>query len=107
MMRFPRSIKTGLATGALLVTALACSGGTALAAGAEAPVVESGGTLSTTPPSASVYGFVNPEEQTSSCEVEFGTTTGYGSSVPCEPATLEGAEPQFVTGSLAGLEAGP
>jgi hypothetical protein len=79
------------------------SSGVAFAA-PEAPIAEPGGVLSTTPFSASVYAFVNPESQTTACQFEYGTSTTYGNSVPCEPASLEGAESQFVTGALTGLE---
>jgi hypothetical protein len=89
--------------GALGVGTLAGSG-VAFAAPPEAPVTEPGGVLSTTPSSASVYAFVNPENQMTSCQFEYGPSTSYGSNVPCEPASLEGEESQFVTGAFAGLE---
>ncbi|HEX3518062.1 MAG TPA: hypothetical protein VHT29_03405 [Solirubrobacteraceae bacterium] len=50
-------------------------------------------------------GTVNPENQaTASCVFEYGTTISYGSSRPCEPASLSGFGPQTVTASVAGLE---
>jgi hypothetical protein len=89
--------------GALGVGTLAGSS-VAFAAPPEAPVTEPGGVLSTTPSSASVYAFVNPENQVTSCQFEYGPSTSYGSNVPCEPVSLEGEESQFVTGTFAGLE---
>jgi hypothetical protein len=68
------------------------------------PRVEPGSVLSLTPFASTVYAFVDPENQTTSCVFEYGTTALYGSSVPCEPATLEGSGAQFVTGAFAGLE---
>jgi hypothetical protein len=102
MMR-ARSLAVLVVLSTFAVGALA-GGGVAFAAPPEAPVTEPGGVLSTTPSSASVYAFVNPENQTTSCVFEYGTSTSYGSSVPCEPASLEGTENHFVIGTFAGLE---
>jgi len=93
-----------LATLGTLGIGTLASGGVAFAAPPEAPLVEAGEVSSTTPSSASVNAFVNPENQTTSCQFEYGTSTSYGNSVPCEPASLEGTESQFVTGAFSGLE---
>jgi hypothetical protein len=74
---------------------------TTLAAKPVAP--EGGEVIATTPFSGTVYAFVNPENQTTSCEFEYGTTTAYGKSVPCEPSTLEGGGAQFVSANFTGL----
>jgi hypothetical protein len=73
---------------------------------AAAPVVALGGILGLTPITASVFEFLDAESQPTSCVYEYGTTTAYGSSVPCEPATLGGPGQQFVVAAFAGLEAG-
>jgi hypothetical protein len=43
-----------------------------------------------TPFGAHVEALVNPNNQTSTCEVQYGKTTAYGGSAACEPASLEG-----------------
>jgi hypothetical protein len=73
---------------------------------AAAPAVAPGEVLGLTPTTASVFEFLDAESQPTSCVYEYGTTTAYGSSTPCEPATLGGAGQQFVTAAFAGLEAG-
>jgi NHL repeat len=60
------------------------------------------------PNSATVEGTVNPESETleGSCEVQYGKTTAYGQSVPCEPEKVgTGQSPVPVTANLPGLEA--
>jgi len=47
---------------------------------------------------------VNPENQTASCKVEYGPSTAYGSTVPCEQASIEGGE-QTVDTTLSLLAA--
>jgi hypothetical protein len=55
---------------------------------------------------ASVRAEVNPENQvTTSCVFEYGATSAYGESVPCEPGTLEGFGAQTVSHPLTGLQA--
>ncbi|MGC2374393.1 MAG: hypothetical protein WA484_11020 [Solirubrobacteraceae bacterium] len=56
--------------------------------------------------SVTVEGTVNPESKTleGSCIVEYGTTTAYGSSVPCSPGSVgTGETPVHVTAVLTGL----
>jgi hypothetical protein len=49
---------------------------------------------------------VNPENQpTTSCVFEYGTTSSYGESAPCEPGVLEGFGGQSISHPLAGLQA--
>ncbi len=70
---------------------------------ASKPVTEGGAVTGNTPYSGSVNTLVNPENQSTSCVFEYGETTSYGSSVPCEPNSLEGSEAQSVSGSFTGL----
>jgi hypothetical protein len=59
----------------------------------------------TSPSEVSVSGEVNPEGQgPATCVFEFGTTTGYGKSVPCSQGAVEGAGFVPVTATLAGLD---
>ncbi len=58
------------------------------------------------PNSATVEGTVNPESPTleGGCEVQYGTGTSYGSSVPCSPEKVGTDEkPKAVTAKLTGL----
>jgi hypothetical protein len=70
---------------------------------ASKPTTEGGEVSSLTPFSASVFTSVNPENEPTSCMFEYGETLTYGNSVPCEPSSLEGPEPQTVTGTFTGL----
>ncbi|MGC2375091.1 MAG: hypothetical protein WA484_14555 [Solirubrobacteraceae bacterium] len=65
-----------------------------------------GGVASNGRTGATVEGTVNPESKTleADCEVEYGTTTEYGSSVPCSPSSAgTGETPVHVTAVLSGL----
>jgi hypothetical protein len=53
---------------------------------------------------AHLEAFVNPNNEPTGCKVEYGTSTSYGSEVPCEPATLGGYGEQGVGVTLRGLE---
>lgn len=55
---------------------------------------------------ATVSGMVNPEGGVTSCEFEYGTTSSYGSSVPCAKAPGSGEEAVAVSAALSGLTAG-
>lgn len=50
-----------------------------------------------------ISGAVTPNGEASACKFEYGTSTSYGTSVPCEPAAGEGFLPVSVTGTLAEL----
>lgn len=66
-----------------------------------------GGSLAVSPTSQTVEGAVNPESETlgATCEVQYGTTTSYGTTAPCSPAEVGAGElPTSVTASLTGLE---
>jgi hypothetical protein len=59
---------------------------------------------SITQTSAILHGSVNPNGSlVSECKVEWGTTTSYGSSVPCTPAPGSGTSPVEVSGEGMGL----
>jgi hypothetical protein len=49
---------------------------------------------------------VNPNNQVTSCVVQYGKTIAYGTNVACEPASLEGFGNQRVALPVTGLEAG-
>jgi hypothetical protein len=52
-------------------------------------------------------GTVNPHNSAiTACRFDFGLTTAYGQSVPCEALPGSGGKPVFVTASLPGLEIG-
>jgi hypothetical protein len=60
---------------------------------------------STSPTTAAVGGSVNPAGvQVTSCEFEYGTSTSYGQSVPCEQTVGNGTSPVAVTATLSPLQ---
>lgn len=69
-----------------------------------------GAVASLRPTSVTLQGSVNPEgAKVSSCEFEYGTTTSYGQTAECEPASGslgEGKEPVLVGAKLSGLPSG-
>jgi alpha-tubulin suppressor-like RCC1 family protein len=91
------------------------SGVTAISGGAfdgvaafenESPAPETGSASSVTQGSATVSATVNPNGATvSECKFEYGTTTAYGSSVPCSSSPGLGTKPVAVSASLTGLAA--
>lgn len=59
------------------------------------------------PEKATLNATVNPEGvQVSSCVFEYGESTAYGQSVPCEPSPGAGEAPVVLSAKPAGLEAG-
>jgi hypothetical protein len=86
------------ALGALLLTA-------ASAFAAPPPTVDFEFTAGVTSTTATLQAAVNPNNQVTTCEFQYGETTAYGSEAPCEPASLQGGF-QFVSAALSGLEAG-
>jgi hypothetical protein len=54
---------------------------------------------------ATLSGMVNPEGGVTSCEFEYGTTSSYGSSVPCAEAPGSGELEVEVSAALSGLTA--
>jgi len=72
----------------------------------EAPTVTTGAASSLTQSTASLNALVNPNgEQVTECKLEYGTTTSYGSSAPCDAQPGAGNSPVTVSASLAGLTA--
>ncbi len=67
-------------------------------------VIEAASAL--TPGTASLNATVNPNGwPPSECELEYGTSTAYGSSAPCTPAPGSGTSPVAVAAQIAGLTA--
>ncbi len=73
-----------------------------------APSVETKGSSEVGASSATLYASVNPRGgPLSACTFEYGTTTGYGSSVPCAALPGSGSSPVEVSAAIAsGLVAG-
>jgi hypothetical protein len=72
----------------------------------KAPTVLTGSASSITQASATLNGTVNPNGgEVTSCELEYGTTTTYGSSVACSPAAGSGTSAVAVSGAIKDLEA--
>ncbi len=72
----------------------------------EPPTVTTEAPAEITTSAAILKGTVNPDyEEATECELEYGTTTAYGSSLPCSPATPggENGEPVPVSASIEGL----
>jgi hypothetical protein len=87
-------------------------GGTAEPTGAAwlfatGPVVVTGAASAMTETSATLNGTVNPNgESVSDCHFEYGTTTSYGSSVPCSALPGAGNSPVAVSATVGGLTPG-
>jgi hypothetical protein len=70
----------------------------------EAPAVTTGVASSVSTSSATLNGTVNPNRgAVSECEFEYGTSTAYGSTVPCSPSPGSGNSPVTVSASITGL----
>ena len=71
-----------------------------------APAVEAKPASAVTQTSATLNGTVNPEgAEVSKCEVEYGPTTAYGSSVACSSPPGSGSSAVPVSASVTGLTA--
>lgn len=69
-----------------------------------APVALTGGPSAVMQSTASVAGTVNPEDAPlSSCRFEYGTSSGYGQSVPCASVPGPGSAAVEVTAAITGL----
>ena len=69
-----------------------------------APTVEPKAPSSLTQTSATLTGTVNLEGgEVSNCEIDYGTTTAYGSTVPCSVAAGSGSGPVAVSALVTGL----
>lgn len=90
---------------ALLVVAVVAVVGAGAAAAATAPSATTGPVSSVGPTTATVTGTVNPNGTATTWHVEYGTTTGYGSSTASANAG-SGTTNVAVSVSLSGLKAG-
>ena len=71
------------------------------------PTVEGETASDVTSTVATLEGQVNPNNQVTSCEIQYGTTTSYGTNAPCEQQSLEGYGDQRVAlPQLTGLTPG-
>jgi hypothetical protein len=73
---------------------------------AAAPVVEAPNASGVTPTEAGLEATVDPNNQKTTCEFQYGETTSYGTDKPCSPATLEGYGARRVSLALSGLTPG-
>ncbi|HTA98624.1 MAG TPA: hypothetical protein VK730_13390 [Solirubrobacteraceae bacterium] len=74
---------------------------------AAAPAVEDETSSGVNSTAATLEGQVNPNNQVTTCEVQYGNTTAYGTKAPCEPtASLEGFGDQRGALALTGLTPG-
>jgi sugar lactone lactonase YvrE len=71
------------------------------------PTAVTGAASGITQTGATVAGTVNPNGgSVSSCEIEYGTSTEYGSQVPCSPSPGAGTSAVAVSATLVALTAG-
>lgn len=75
---------------------------------ASAPVIEGGEVISgsVTPKSVSLSALINPENQTTTCVIEYGTSSTSENIVPCEIPEFGGAETLGIPASLTNLTPG-
>jgi hypothetical protein len=67
------------------------------------PVVVGESSAEVTPSTAALQAEVNPEDESTQCKFEYGTTSAYGTTTPCEPASLQGTSVQAAGLALTGL----
>ena len=80
--------------------------GDAAIASLGAPVVATGAASAISQTTATLSATVNPGDATiTSCHFNYGTSTGYGSSVPCSSTPSPAGGPQTVTAQVSGLTA--
>ncbi len=80
--------------------------GPSCAAGAPEPTVETLGTSEIAKTSATVSATVDPSGgEVTDCRFEYGTTLGYGASIPCLSLPGAGTDPVAVSATLSGLTA--
>lgn len=70
------------------------------------PTATTGGASSVTQSSATLAGSVNPNGAATTCTFQYGTSTAYGSSVPCASAPGSGTSVAVASAGLSGLAAG-
>jgi hypothetical protein len=105
MMRVHRLLRAGLPTLCVLAGGLALFSAPALAVTVP-PLVEQAGTPYVGVFEATVEATVNPENEVTTCRVEYGKTIVYGAKAPCEQAPLSGSGGQPASARLKGLTAG-
>jgi streptogramin lyase len=82
-------------------------GGDQMFTAKSAPVVVTGAASSIGASFATLTGSVNPNGETvTDCHFEYGTSTGYGASVPCAQAVGGASSPVAVSANLGGLQPG-
>ncbi len=96
-------LRSALALGAVTLGVLATSATSALAA---PPEILGEAPSSVTPTTAQLEGYVTPNEQATKCKFEYGTTTAYGTTVPCEPQEVIEGGAQLLVANLTGLASG-
>ena len=75
--------------------------------GEEMPAAVTGAASEVTGTGATLNGTVNPEgSEVTECVFEYGTGTGYGSTVPCTPDPGSGKSAVPVQGAVSGLDPG-
>jgi hypothetical protein len=80
--------------------------GNALVASLGAPTVTTGTATATSQTTATLSATVNPGDATiTSCYFNYGTSTGYGGTVPCSSTPSPAGGPQTVTAQVGGLTA--
>jgi hypothetical protein len=71
---------------------------------APAPAIESASTANLTATAVELTAEVNPNGEATTCAFEYGTSTSYQTSIPCEPADIgSGTAAVFVSHQLEGL----
>jgi hypothetical protein len=71
-----------------------------------APETELEGGTPLSPFEARLEAIVNPNNEALTCSFEYGTTSAYGSSIPCEPESLEGLGGQSLGATIKPLASG-
>lgn len=72
-----------------------------------APLIVTDAATGLTAQGGSLQGTLNPDQTTvSSCSFQYGTTTAYGSEIPCSSFRATGTAAESVTAALTGLETG-
>jgi len=69
------------------------------------PVISEASTKEITESSATLVGKVNPEGLAATCQIEWGDSTSYGTTIPCPAGLGSGTSPVPITAQLTGLTA--
>ncbi|HXD53579.1 MAG TPA: alkaline phosphatase family protein [Solirubrobacteraceae bacterium] len=88
----------------LLPSRPVAGGASAPPGGQQPPALETAPASSIGGGGATLNGTVNPDGgEVTDCRFEYGTTSGYGASVPCDAAVGSGTEPVAVSAQVSGL----